>query len=374
MNISIQKTKKNAAIFRKMADEEDYQGAMKARQAFASFIRDPIYDVIEAYPALQRLFTPYTYDYGTPNTIPLAPLFDIRDAGFIRVWSQSRPGGLATSSNSDVSEQPVGTYEVQSALSFPLNFVRAARTDVISAYLEHMSQNFLKKTETNSAAVISAMAAQTTYQLRNVATYQVYRTLTQGTVIPQDLNALNRIMARVNTANIGGTPAGSSKAIDTLVGSPEFVENLRNTAFQALNTNNTNGALGGPDAYRAEVYNAGGNLSWMGAEIVSLNDLGIGQAYNTLFANAAGANSYANYGGTGATRVFSPNSEQVVYAVNRKVKSLARLTEVNPDTGASLRVLADNQFSNRSEAIGFYAKLREGRAGIDGRGLIALVF
>lgn len=373
MNISIEKTKKNAAIFRKMADEEDFQGAMKARQAFAAFIRDPILEVIEAYPALQSLFVNYQYDYGTPSTIPLAPLFDIKDAGFIRVWAQSRPGGLATSSNSDVSELPVSTYGVESAVSFPLNFVRAARVDVIAAYLEHMSQNFLKKTETNSAVVISAMAAQTTYKLRGTDTYQVYRTATQGTVIPQDLNAMNRIMARVNTANIGGTPAGMSRAINKLVGSPEFVEKLRNTAFQALNTNNTNGALGGPDQYRAEVYNAAGNLSWMGAEVVSLNDLGQNQPYNILFANAAGSITYAGYA-AGSAKVFSPGSEEVVFGVNTRVKSFARLTENNPDSGSTLRVLADNQFTNRSEEIGFFAKMREGRVGLDGKGVVAMVF
>lgn len=373
MNISIDKTKKNAAIFRKMADEEDQIGAFKARQAFAAYIRDPIMEVIEAYPVLQSLFTNYSYDYGTPNTIPLAPLFDIRDAGFVRVWAQSRPGGLATSSNSDVSELVVSTYEVQSAVSFPLNFVRAARVDVIAAYLEHMSQNFLKKTETNSATVIASMTAQSQYNLRGTQTYQVYRTATQGTIIPQDMNALNRIMARVNTATIGGTPAGNSRAITHLVGSPEFVEALRNTAFQALNTNNTNGALGGPDSYREEVYKAGGDLTWMGASILTVNDLGQNQPYNILFSAAAGSTQYAGYG-AGSAKVFSPGSEQCVWAFNKRVKSLARLTETNPDTGASLKVLADNQFTSRAEAIGFYAKLREGRVGLDGRGAVSLVF
>lgn len=374
MNISIEKTKKNSAIFRKMADEEDFQGAMKARQAFAAFIRDPIYDVIEAYPALQRLFTNYQYDYGTPSTIPLAPLFDIRDAGFVRVWAQSRPGGLATSSNSDVSELVVNTYEVQSAVAFRLNFVRAARVDVIATYLEHMSQNFLKKTETNSAVVISAMSAQTTYQLRGTATRQVYRALNQGTVLPQDISKLFTLMTRINTPNIGGTAASASRSITTIVGSPEFSEQLRNMAFEPLNNVlRATYPLAGPEALRNEIYDSGINPSIYGMEIVTLNDLGINQPYNILFAAAAAGISYAGYGGSG-TAVFSPGSEQVAWAFNKNVKSLARLTETNPDTGASLRVLADNQFSNRSEEIGFYAKMREGRAGLDGRGIATLVW
>lgn len=372
MNITIESTPKNAALFKKMADEEDYMGAMKARQAFAAFIRDPLLEVIEAYPALQRLFTSYTYNEGEPNTIPLAPLFDIRDAGFIRVWSQARPGGLATSSNQDVSELPVMTYGVDSAISFPLGFVRAARVEVIAAYLEHGAQNFLKKTETNSAVVLATMAAQTTYKLRGSDTYQVYRSLNQGTVLPQDLNAVNRIMTRVNTANLGGTPLGMSTAVDTLVGSPEFTENVRNMAFEPLNqTLRATLPLAGPDKMRQDIYESP-NPTIYGAEIVTLNDLGLNQPYNILFKNAAGATTYTGFNGATAA-AFSPGSEQVVFAINRKVKSLARLNERGTN-GSTLKVLADNQFTNRAEQIGFYMKMREGRTGIDGRGIVTLVW
>ena len=374
MNIEIKKTPKNAAIFRKMADEEDQPGAMKARTAFAAFIREPIQDVIESYPYLQRLFTNYQYEYGTPNTIPLAPLFDIRDAGFVRVWSQARPGGLPTTSNSDVSELPVMTYGVDSAVSFPLNFVRAARVDVIAAYLEHMSQNFLKKTETNSAVVISAMIAQTTYQLRNTATRQVYRTLNQGTVLPQDISKLFTLMTRVNTSNIGGTPLNAARTITHLVGSPEFAEQLRNMAFEPLNnTLRATYPLAGPEKLRNELYESP-NPSIYGVEIIVLNDLGTNMPYNILFANAATGITYAGYNG-GAAAAFAPGSEQVVWAFNKNVKSLGRLTEIaNPDTGSTLKVMADNQWTNRAEEIGFYAKMREGRVALDGRGAVGLVW
>lgn len=372
MNFSIEPTKKNAAIFRKMTDEEDYQGAMKARQAFAAFIREPLLEVINAYPGLQRLYTPYSYNEGEPNTIPMDQYFDIRDAGFYRTWSQSRAGGLATSRNEDVSELPVSVYSVDSALSLSLSFLRAARVDAIAKALNHSSQNFIKKTETNSAAVLCSMAAQTTYQLRGTATNQVYRSITQGSVIPQDINALNRIMARVTTANIGGTPEGNSKAIDALVGSPEFVEGVRNLAFQALNTNNTGGALGGPDGFRNSIYNAAGNPDFMGTEIITLNDLGINQAYNILFAEAAGGTTYAGYN-AGSAKIFSPGSEQCVFAVNRKVESLARLSE-RGSNGSQMKVMADNQFTNREEKIGYFMKMKEGRVGLDGRGILTLVF
>lgn len=372
MNITIEATPQNATLFAKMADEEDYQGAMKARQAFAAFIREPLLDVIEAYPFLQSLYTPYTYNEGQPNTIPMDQFFDIRDAGFYRVWSQARAGGLPSSRNEDVSELPVSVYPQDSAINFSLNFLRAARVDAIAAALEHSAQNFLRKTETNSAAVLTIMAAQTTYKLRGTDTRQIYRTLTQGTILPQDFNALERIMARVNTANIGGTPEGNAKAIDVLVGSPEFSEQIKNSAFQALNTNNTNGALGGPNSYREGIYGATGKPNWMGAELMVLNDLGTNQLYNILFSKAATGLTYAGYN-NGSAAAFSPGSEQVVFAVNKKVKSLGRLSERGAN-GSTMKVLADNQFSNREEKVGFWMKKKEGRVGLDGRGLLGLVF
>lgn len=369
--IEIKKTKKNSEMVRAMAND-DFLVAMKARSAFAAWITEPVQQVIESTAALQQLFFPYTYEYGQPNTIPLAPFFDIRDAGFFRVWAAARSAGLATSTNVDQSEIPVMTYGVEGAVSIPMDFIRAARIDVVAPFLEHLAQNFLTKTEVNSAAVLAAMTAQTTYQLRGTATQQVLRTATQGTVIPQDISKLETLMTRVNVSNLGGTPAGASRSITTLVGSPEFGEQIRNMAFQALNTNNTNGALGGPDKFRQDIYDAGGNPSIYGMELITLLQLGINQAYNVLFANAAGAITYTGFGG-GAAKIFSPGSEQVVFAINRRVRSLASLSEVsNPDTGATLSVKADNQFTNREETVGFYARRREGRVGIDGRGLAAL--
>ncbi len=372
MNIEIQKTKKNSALLRQMASD-DYLVAMKARSAFATYITEPVLQLIESDPVLQTLFFPYTYDYGTPSTIPLAPLFDIKDAGFVRVWAQSRPGGLSTSTNVDVSELPVITYGVEGAMALPLNFIRAARVDVLAAYLEHLAQNFLVKTEANSAAVLCAMVAQTTYQLRGTATKQVYRTLNQGTVLPQDVSALERIMTRVNSSWVGGTPAGASRSITTLVGSPEFGEQLRNMVFEPLN-NTLRGTypLAGPESMRTEMYQSP-NPSIYGMEIVIVNGLGINQAYNVVFANAATGLTYPGYN-NGSAVGFSPGSEQVVFAVNRRVKSLAKLTETNPDDGSTMKVLSDNQFSNRAEEIGFYAKMREGRVGLDGRGLLGMVY
>lgn len=375
MKITIDKTENNTKLLKLMAHKDTLK-AMAAREAFASFITTPILEVIESEPVIGNLFTTWTYDYGTPSSIPLAPLFDIKTNDFIKVWAQSRPGGLATSTNSDVSELMVMTYALQSAVSFPLNYLRAARVDVVAAYLQRLAQEFLYKQEANSFAVLGAVAAQSQYFKNGVATNQVIRTATQGTMVPQDLSALHTLMQRVNSSWVGGTPAGASRAITTLVGSPEFMQVVRNMAFEPLNTKAATYPLGGPQQFREDIYNAVGNPSIYGMELVTVYDMGVNFPYNIVFsqyANQAGAAiSYPGYGGVG-TAVFSPGSEQVILGIDKRQDFLARLVESNPDDGSTLSILTDNQWTNRSEEVGFWAKLREGRVALDGRNVVGIV-
>lgn len=372
MKITIERNADNVKLLKQMADK-NLMKAMEAREAFAAFITRPILEVIESAPVIQSLFDTYTYDYGTPPSIPLAPLFDLKQADFIKVWTQSRPGGLATSTNSDVSELMVSTYPLYGAVSFPLNYVRAARVDVVAAYLQRLAQEFLYKQEANSFAILGASVMQGTYVKNGVTTQQVLRTATQGTVIPQDINALVTLMARINSSWVGGTPSGATRAITTLIGSPEFMEVIRNMAFQALNTNNTNGALGGPDKFRQDIYDSAGEVSIYGMELISVYDMGQGFPYNIVAGTYAGSTSYDGYG-TAATAVFSPGSEQLVIGVDRRRPYLARLVESNPDDGSTLSVQTDNQWSNRAEEIGFWMKIREGRVALDSRNVCGLVF
>lgn len=372
--ITIEKNAANTKLFKLMADQRNMTEAVKAREAFAAFITQPILQVIESSPVIGNLFTTSTYDYGTPASIPLDSLFDIKQADFLKVWSQSRPGGLASSQNMDVSELMVSTYALASAINFPLNYIRAARVDVVANYLQRAVQEFLYKQEANSFAVLGAVAAQGTYTTPLATPYQVLRSQTQGTVLPQDVSRLVTLMSRVNSSWVGGTPAGAGRSITTLVGSPEFMEQIRNMAFQALNTNNTNGALGGPEKFREDIYTSVGNPSIYGMELVNVYDMGVGQKYNMVYSNYASTNAYPAYGQAAGTAVFSPGSEQVTLGIDKRQDFLARLVETNPDDGSTLEVLSDNQWSNRSETIGYSMRLREGRVALDSRNVVSLVW
>lgn len=372
MKIKIEKNPQVKAMFALMADK-DYTTAQKAREAFAAFIQQPIMNVIESEAVLGNLFSTQTYDYGTPSSIPLAPLFDIRQSNYIKVWAQTRAGGLATSTNCDVSELMVMTYGLESAVAFKLDYIKAARVDVVAAYLQRMAQEVLYKQELNSATVLMTTAANAQFPNKSSTAYQVIRSQTQGTVVPQDVSKLTTLMSRVNSSWVGGTPVGSSRSITSLVGSPEFLEQIRNSAFQPVNSQAATTAIPSSDKFRDDIYNAVGNPSWYGSELICVYDMGVGYNYNILFGSAAGSNAYVGYAGNG-TATFSPYNEQVVLGIDKRQEFLVRLVESNPTDSSTFTVGADNQWSNRSEEIGFWGRLREGRVSLDGRNVVALLY
>ncbi len=374
MKITIEKNEKNSKLLKLMADK-NIMKAMEAREAFAAFIQAPVLKVIQTEAVIGNLFTTSTYDYGTPSSIPLDPLFDIKQADFIKVWAQSRPGGLATSQNSSVDELMVMTYALESAVSFKQDYLRAARVDVVASYLQRMAQEVIVKQEVNSFGVLGAVAAQSTYLKNGVATPQVLRSFSQGTVVPQDISRLVTLMSRVNSSWVGGTPAGAGRSITTLVGSPEFMEQIRNMVFEPLNTTlRGTYPLAGPDKFRQDIYESVGNPSVYGMELINVYDMGAGFPYNIVFGNYAGSTGYASYGLVNSTTAFSPGSEQVVLGIDRRQDFLVRLVETNPDDNSTFTVQADNQWTNRSQTVGFYGSCREGRIALDGRNTVSLIW
>jgi hypothetical protein len=374
MKITLDRNDKTVAALRLMVDD-DMVKAIQARQAFAAFIA-PIFEKVVAVEAvINSLFRPWQFTEGQPSTIPLDTLFDVHDADLIKIWSAARPGSLATSQMFDVAEHYVATRTLESAVSFQQTYVRNARLDVVAAYLQRLAQEFLVKEEAEAFAVLSAPAAQAQYLDKqfgaNTGKYQVIRSATQGTIVPEDFIRMQTVMTRANGAWNGGTPAAGRSITDILL-SPEAIEQIRLWAFEAINTAATP-SIPGTDKFRDDIYAAGGSPNLMGINLIQLLEMGKGYPYNVVFSGYAGALTYEGYGKTTAV-AFSPGSEEVVIGVDRSRGFLARVVQVNPDTGSELVLKADNQWTDRSEKVGFYCRKQEGRAALGGRGVVSLVF
>jgi hypothetical protein len=372
MKFTLKKTPEVVEMFRLMISKNIAE-ASAARSAFAASIQGAIYNTIEAEALLGQFFSQETYDYGTPATIPLATLWDIRQNNFLRVWSQHVAGGLVTATNMASDELPVMTHDLTSAVAFKQEYVRANRVNVVAEYLQWLAQEFLFKMELDRANVMMTTAAQTQW-IDNAGTtkYQVMRTAAQDTITPQDFNKAATMLTRIGRPNIGGTSRNGARSLSTLLVSPEVIEKIKNSAFQPLNTQAATTAIPSSDKFRDSIYDAAGNPSWYGTELVVSLDLGVGYPYNIIFGNAAGSNAYTGYGGTG-TAAFSPGSEQVAIGLNRGIESFKVLSEISPESNSTLTVEADNQWSNRAKEIGFFLSKREGLISVDARSSVAII-
>jgi hypothetical protein len=212
------------------------------------------------------------------------------------------------------------------------------------------------------------------------------RSHTQGRFLLADLNKLFTKIKRINTAWTGGTPADRrGRGITDLIVSPEIVEEIRGMAYNPINTKGTgtDGAtktdIPGTDSLRDSVFNSAGIPEFYGVSIMEINEMGVGQKYNDLFdlvsqtANAGGDKNYGDYGDGTAATTFDETTEQVILGVDLSRESMLRAVATDSETGAEFDLVVDDQFVSRSQKIGYYGSLEEGRMILDDRVLTGLI-
>lgn len=373
--ITIKKDSEAAKLI-KMLGSKNKVEFDQATEAFAAFIASVILQVVEQAPVVANLFSTQSYTEGTSPSIPLDVYFDIKDRNYVQVWTQTMAGGLATSFIQGLGELMVSVYELDTAVSMLKKYARNARLDVVAATMERMAQEVLIKQERNSANIISNALATATYvNSAGVTGPQVIRATTAGQFGMDDLNRLITLLQRIRPSWVGGTPVGGN-TISHLVGSPEFMEMIRSMAYQPVNTRpgslTSNGAtaLAAPDSVRSEVFNAGGTPTFFGINLVNVYEMGKGDnPYNVFFQNYAGSTVYPAGGSA-----FVKANEQIVWAFNLagNPRALTRLVQTN-EGGGSLEVMPDDSFPMRSDKLGYFAKLTEGRVILDHRNLAGII-
>lgn len=371
--ITIQEGSDVSKLIRSLASKNrsEFDAAM---EAVAAFIQEVALSVIAQAPTVGNFFRTVSFDKGTAPVIPLDTYYDVKDRGFIQVWSQTMAGGLPSSFVKGLARMIADTYTIGSAVSMFKDDAAGGRVDILASTIERMAQELLIAHDTNSASVLSAALGQARYT--NLAGAQAPQGIRAGTADVFTLNDFNRVITllqRIRPSWVGGTPVGGQQ-ISHLVGSPEFHEQLRSMAYQPQNTRAgslaTQGATAVPatDAVRTQVFNAGGVPSFFGVNLVNLYEMGVGQAYNSLFSSFIGSTTVEG-------SAFNPATEEVVWALNLSTNknALIRLVEKDTADGSTLSVLPDDSFPLRSEKFGFYAKQKEGRVVTDSRNLAFVI-
>lgn len=373
MKIQFEKNPEQIELIKALASDNKTV-AMEAQEAFAAFISDVVQQVLLQTSTSGMIYRDVEFDEDDAPSIPL-DLYYGQNEGTISVWSQTVGGGLPTNFVQGMQEMKVSTYRLDSAISMDKRYVRKARLDVVAAGLERMANEILVKQERNAWAVILKLLAEAF----TASNKHVFRTGSSGVFQLDDMNNLWTLVRRLNTAYTGGTPIGSqSRGLTDIFVSPEVKAQIRAFAYQPMNTRAGTVATSGatavalPDSVREGIYRGAGTSEIFGVTIHELLELGTSRKYNDLFSAFAGTTQYNTYGASGGTAFNSANDELII-GIDASRNAFLRPVAVQAESRGQFKVLPDDQFLARSEKVGFYGFVEEGRVAVDAKAAVGLI-
>jgi len=373
MKIQFDKNPEQIELIKALASDNKTV-AMEAQEAFAAFISEVVQQVLLQAGSAPMIYRDVEFDEDDSPSIPLDLYYGLNE-GHISVWSQTVGGGLPTNFVQGMQEMKINTYRLDSAISMDKRYVRRARLDVVAAGLERMANEILVKQERNAWAVILKLLADATTN----GSKHVFRVGTAGTFQLDDMNKLWTLVRRLNTAYTGGTPQGlQSRGLTDIFVSPEVKEQIRAFAYQPMNTRAGTVATSGatavplPDSIREDIYRAAGTNEIFGVTIHELLELGEGRKYNDLFDTFAGSTQFNTYGQAGGT-TFTSATDELILGIDASRNAFLRPVAIQSESRGQVKVLPDDQFLARSQKVGFYSFVEEGRVAVDARAAVGLI-
>lgn len=378
MRIKLKNTPEQIELIKALGSKNRLVAA-EASEAFAAFLGPVIQRVILQAGTASQIYTDAPFDENDSPSYPLDLYYNELNNGYVSVWSQTLAGGLPSAQDvSAVQEVKIATYRLDSAVSINKRYARQARLDVIAKLVERMAQEVLVKQERNAWAVImKALGEASTTPSGGSALKHYIAAGTLNTFIIDDLNRLMTRVKRINESWAGGS-SGESSGLTDLYVSPEIKEKIRAFAYNPLNstggvrTVTTSGAsesaIALPDNMREEIYRNAGMQEIFGVNIIELIELGKSKKYNTLF------DAYTSETATlPASAAFDTTVHQILVGVDNSKGALIRAVATGAENGGQFAVQPDDQFLQRTDKVGFYGSLEEGRICIDARALSGII-
>ena len=370
MKISLKRTPEQVELIQAMASK-NRSVAYEAQVALAQFIGPVIAEVINNAPVLSNLFSSLQFNSEDNPSIPLDLYYDVTDEDYVQIYSNTVAGGLPQNQVvPTVSELKIATYSLDTAVSFDRRYAAKSRMDVVSKTFTRMAQEILLKQERTSANLIMGALAGASTNGKD----HVFRATTDGSFLLDDFNQLITRAKRINTAWNKGTPEGGRRGITDLLVSPEAVKSLREMSYNPVNTKTVGAGndLAAPDSISESVYQAGGGLpDFYGISIMEVNELGVGQKFNTIFDTIADTTQYSDAAG-GNAAVFGATDE-ILIGLDRGREALIKAIAVDEENGSDFSLTADDQYSIRQNKIGWFGGIEEGRMILDNRALAGVV-
>jgi hypothetical protein len=379
MKFKIKNIPEQVEIIRAMG-HKDAAVARQAQESFASLLSPSIGQMLNLADTTSLVYSEFTFNEDDDPSFPLELFADVGE-GHFTIWSQALPGGLPSNTiHEPINEVKFTTYRLDSAYNFLQKYARKTRLDVVGKAIERLMQEILVKTSRNAWSVVLAGLASAAHTVNGSSQKHVVRAQNAGLLTADDLNKMHTLIKRLNMSWNNGTPTINTGSLTDLVVSPEMTEQIRAFAYNPINTkaplSTTPSAATGPvtipEDERVRLFNGGGVREFMGVNIIELNEFGKGYAYNTLFGDYAGSTSYEKYP-SGGGAVFNGSTTEILLGLDLTKEFAYRAVAINEDFQSTFVLRPDDQFLARSEKIGFWGYLQEGRIMLSTRPVVGLI-
>jgi hypothetical protein len=391
MNITLTNTKEQVELIKAMASK-DRNVAYEAQAAAAELIGPVLSEVINNAPSLSNMFSSFSFNEDDNPSIPLDLYHDINDTDYIEIYTQNVPGGLPSNNIAPShSELKFTTYRLETALDFDRKYAARSRLDVVSKTFSRLAQELMLKQESTSANLLLGVLAVA--KTNSSSANHVIKSTNEDQFLLHDVNRLITHAKRINTAWNQGTPLTQNRGVTDLLISPEVMGEIRAMAYNPINTrglettssvnipsgtdtsggtttvsNPGAGVIPATEQMRNALYQNAGASELYGLALTELNELGKGQRFNNVFKSVLASGNNLGHGGD-----FSESNDELIIGIDKTRESLMRAVATDSDTGAELRLMADDQYSVRQSKIGYYGAIEEGRMILDARVLTGIV-
>lgn len=340
--------------------------AANAQEAFAAFIGPVVQQVLQQVGTAPMIYTDDSFNEDDSPSYPL-DLYYGEGENNIQVWSQQMAGGLPTSEVTGIREMKIDTYRLDGAVSVNKRYARRCRLPVIAKMVERIAQEVLVKQEKNAWAVLLKALAEAS----TAGTRHSILSNTQNVFTPDDVSRLITLVKRFNTSWARGSTIDSFGLTD-LFCSPEIKGQIRGFAYNPINSvgSQTTGPVALPDNVREDIYRAAGTSEIYGIRIHDLVELGTGRKYNNLFAAYA-----AGLGSSHGSSDFSGSGDEFLLGLDLSTGRDALIRPIQTggsDNSSTFTLQVDDQWVARSDKMGYYGFLTEGRVVLDARVITAI--
>lgn len=306
--------------------------ALEAMHSLAQALQVPLRSALLDGDILSGIFTPEVLDPSATAEYPLDFYQTGQEDDYVAYQIPSE--GALPQRTITGDAVTINTYDVGSAIDWPLKYAASARWNIVARAMEVLEAGFVKKMNTDGwRVVIAAGAGRTDYQGGAPLVFD------SGATAGQFTKRLISLMKTTMTRLAGGNTATPNRGrLTDIYVSPEALEDIREWDNDEVD-----------DVTRREIFTAGDEVMARiyGVNIHVLDELGVGQEFQTYF-GTLGLSM-----GTG--------DEEIVVGLD-----LSHGDSFVMPVKRELAIFEDEMLHRRQKA-GFYGWQEHGFASLDGR-------